>query len=121
MVHDTVYEWIDQIPLTRIRKSFARDFSDGCMVAEVRGDLDAFSMAVRQGASGRDICLLCAIRRLWSQLSEKARAIVGNDFVKKGGGVGSEAMFGAGMKRSVIGPCVDACAVAPFHATPFSL
>lgn len=85
MGYDTVYEWIDQIPLTRIRKSFARDFSDGCMVAEVRGDMDAFSIAVKQGASGPDVCFHCAIRLLRSQLCEEVRAVVGNDCAKRGG------------------------------------
>ncbi len=30
-----VYNWVDEIPLTRPKKNIARDFSDGCLVAEV--------------------------------------------------------------------------------------
>jgi len=32
---ESVYEWIDAVELSRKRKNFARDFSDGCLAAEV--------------------------------------------------------------------------------------
>jgi hypothetical protein len=32
---EDLYEWIDQIPLSRPKKRIERDFSDGCMVAEI--------------------------------------------------------------------------------------
>jgi hypothetical protein len=32
---EEVYEWVDAVALSRKRKSFARDFSDGCLTAEV--------------------------------------------------------------------------------------
>jgi hypothetical protein len=32
---EELYEWIDQIPLSRPKKRIERDFSDGCMVAEI--------------------------------------------------------------------------------------
>lgn len=32
---EEVYEWVDKVPLTRVRKHFGRDFSDGCLTAEV--------------------------------------------------------------------------------------
>jgi len=31
----TVYNWVDSIPLSRPKRNIARDFSDGCLVAEV--------------------------------------------------------------------------------------
>ena len=30
-----IYNWIDEIPLTRPKKNMARDFSDGVLIAEV--------------------------------------------------------------------------------------
>lgn len=30
-----VYNWIDSIPLSRPKRNIARDFSDGCLTAEV--------------------------------------------------------------------------------------
>ena len=33
---DKLYTWIDSIPLSRPKKNIARDFSDGCLVAEVK-------------------------------------------------------------------------------------
>ena len=30
-----IYNWVDEVPLTRPKKNIARDFSDGCLVAEV--------------------------------------------------------------------------------------
>ena len=30
-----IYAWIDAIPLSRPKRNMARDFSDGCMLAEV--------------------------------------------------------------------------------------
>jgi hypothetical protein len=30
-----IYNWVDEIPLSRPKKSIARDFADGCQVAEV--------------------------------------------------------------------------------------
>ena len=30
-----VYNWVDEIPLSRPKKNISRDFSDGCLVAEV--------------------------------------------------------------------------------------
>lgn len=30
-----VYNWVDSIPLSRPKRSIARDFSDGCLAAEV--------------------------------------------------------------------------------------
>ncbi|XP_021352542.1 sperm flagellar protein 1-like isoform X3 [Mizuhopecten yessoensis] len=32
---ETVYGWVDQVPLTRPKKSIARDFADGVLVAEM--------------------------------------------------------------------------------------
>ena len=32
---EAVYEWVDAVALSRKRKQFARDFSDGCLAAEV--------------------------------------------------------------------------------------
>jgi hypothetical protein len=32
---EDLYEWIDQVPLTRPKKRIERDFSDGCMIAEL--------------------------------------------------------------------------------------
>lgn len=32
---EDLYEWIDQIPLSRPKKRIERDFSDGCLVAEI--------------------------------------------------------------------------------------
>jgi len=32
---EAVYEWVDAVALSRKRKNFARDFSDGCLAAEV--------------------------------------------------------------------------------------
>mmetsp|Transcript_79886 Transcript_79886/g.93365 ORF Transcript_79886/g.93365 Transcript_79886/m.93365 type:complete len:212 (-) Transcript_79886:59-694(-) len=31
---NSVYNWIDEVPLTRPKKNIARDFADGCMMAE---------------------------------------------------------------------------------------
>lgn len=31
----SIYAWVDEIPLSRPRRSIARDFSDGCLLAEV--------------------------------------------------------------------------------------
>ena len=30
-----IFNWIDGIPLTRVKKNIARDFSDGVLTAEV--------------------------------------------------------------------------------------
>ena len=30
-----IYNWVDEIPLSRPKKNIARDFSDGCQIAEV--------------------------------------------------------------------------------------
>jgi hypothetical protein len=30
-----VYNWVDEIPLTRPKKNISRDFADGCQAAEV--------------------------------------------------------------------------------------
>ena len=30
-----VYNWVDEIPLSRPKKNISRDFSDGCLMAEV--------------------------------------------------------------------------------------
>ena len=30
-----LYEWVDSIPLTRVKKSINRDFSDGVLMAEI--------------------------------------------------------------------------------------
>ena len=32
---NSIYNWVDQIPLTRPKKNIARDFSDGLLVAEI--------------------------------------------------------------------------------------
>lgn len=31
----TLYAWVDEVPLSRPKKNFAQDFSDGCLVAEI--------------------------------------------------------------------------------------
>ncbi len=31
-----IYNWVDEISLSKPKKNIARDFSDGCMVAEVK-------------------------------------------------------------------------------------
>jgi hypothetical protein len=31
-----VYNWVDEIPLTRPKKNISRDFADGCQAAEVK-------------------------------------------------------------------------------------
>jgi hypothetical protein len=36
MAYEALYEWVDQVQFSRARKNFGRDFSDGCLVAEVR-------------------------------------------------------------------------------------
>ena len=30
-----VYNWIDEIPLSRPKRNISRDFADGCLLAEV--------------------------------------------------------------------------------------
>jgi hypothetical protein len=30
-----IYNWVDSIPLSRPKKNITRDFSDGCMLAEI--------------------------------------------------------------------------------------
>ncbi|KAK8900630.1 Sperm flagellar protein 1 [Tritrichomonas musculus] len=35
MTSDDIGEWIDSLPLSRKRRNLARDFADGCMMAEV--------------------------------------------------------------------------------------
>lgn len=35
MANEDIGEWIDSLPLSRKRKNLARDFADGCMMAEV--------------------------------------------------------------------------------------
>lgn len=32
---NSIYNWVDEIPLTRPKKNITRDFADGCMVAEI--------------------------------------------------------------------------------------
>ena len=32
---DSLYAWVDGIPLSRPKKNMARDFADGLMVAEI--------------------------------------------------------------------------------------
>ena len=32
---NAIYNWVDQIPLTRPKKNIARDFSDGVLLAEI--------------------------------------------------------------------------------------
>ena len=31
----SIYNWVDEIPLSRPKRSIARDFSDGVLVAEI--------------------------------------------------------------------------------------
>lgn len=31
----SIYSWVDQIPLSRAKKNIARDFSDGILIAEI--------------------------------------------------------------------------------------
>ncbi|KAJ1482932.1 hypothetical protein T484DRAFT_1896855 [Baffinella frigidus] len=33
--YEEIYEWVDAVPLTRTRRNFGRDMSDGCMVAQI--------------------------------------------------------------------------------------
>ena len=35
LVLDTVYSWIDNVPLSKSKKNISRDFSDGSLVAQV--------------------------------------------------------------------------------------
>lgn len=32
---NSIYNWVDQIPLSRQKKNIARDFSDGVLMAEI--------------------------------------------------------------------------------------
>jgi hypothetical protein len=32
---EKLYAWVDSIPLSRPKKNMARDFSDGCLIAEI--------------------------------------------------------------------------------------
>lgn len=34
---NSIYTWIDGIPLTRPKRNITRDFADGCMLAEIVG------------------------------------------------------------------------------------
>ena len=47
---ETVYAWVDEVPLSRPKKNFARDFSDGCLVAEIVAyHLPKLGLAPRKG------------------------------------------------------------------------
>ncbi len=38
-----LYAWVDEIPLSRPKRSIARDFADGVLIAEVHADRATFT------------------------------------------------------------------------------